>query len=121
MQITDNVAECYFLSNYREIDLFSEADIEDARLFGDGYDFQLTLPNQLYLAEVKGLQTETGAIRMTQNEYEKAQEYGSDYALVAVKNLQDVPIFETIFNPIAELKFEKSIMRAEQVFYRTGI
>jgi hypothetical protein len=121
MQVTGYTAECYFWKHYRKIDRFLQAEIEDARLFGDGYDFQLTLPNLIYLAEVKGLQTKTGSIRMTQNEYEKAQEYNSNYALIIVSNLQDIPEFKPIFNPAAELRFEKCSIKSEQIFYRTGV
>ncbi|MDR3110339.1 MAG: DUF3883 domain-containing protein [Planctomycetaceae bacterium] len=120
MQITGYTAECYFLRHYKKISDFANAAIEDARLFGDGYDFQMTLPTQLYLAEVKGMRETSGQLRMTQNEYEKAEEYGKDYALVIVANLQDAPVFKTIFNPLNELKLTLDKTQPKPtVFYRS--
>jgi len=65
----------YFLQNYQQVSLFADAAIDDARQLGDGYDFQLTLGSVYWLAEVKGLRTRTGAIRLTQNEFDKATEF----------------------------------------------
>ena len=121
MQITGSEAEHYFLGNYKTIGTFAEADIADARLFGDGYDFQLSLLTQYYLAEVKGLRKNTGNIRMTQKEYQKASEYSEDYVLVVVSNLDDIPKMTTIFNPVHEIAFEKQTISTEQIVYRSSI
>jgi hypothetical protein len=121
MQETGKEAEYYFLNNYQTIDIFSGASIEDARLFGDGYDFQLSLPEQYYLAEVKGLQSDNGNIRLTAKEHEKAFEYKNDYVLVIVKNLVEVPKLISIFNPLQNLEFKKCVIASEQVFYRSMI
>lgn len=117
MQETGREAECYFLNNYRMIDIFAEAIITDARLFGDGYDFQLTLMDKYMLAEIKGMKRINGNIRMTQKEYEKAMEYKSDYALVVVQNLIEIPVFYTVFDPINNLHFEEKRSHTEQVNY----
>ena len=119
MQMTGSEAEYYFFNNYRMIELFSNADIADARLFGDGYDFQLSLANQYYLAEVKGLLSESGKIRMTQKEYQKASEYSHDYVLVVVSNLGAVPKMTTFFNPVSEIAFDKQTISTEQIIYRS--
>jgi len=122
MQVTGYTAECYFYRHYAKIDKFAGASIEDARLFGDGYDFQLTLRRHIYLAEVKGLQKENGSIRMTDNEFNKAREYGSDYALVIVANLMESPKLVPIFNPTVELKLEQRQLQSKpQVFYTSEI
>ena len=95
--------------------------MKDARLFGDGYDFQMTVSSHYYLAEVKGLKTTKGSIRMTKNEYEKASEYTSDYALVIISNLSDVPKMISVFNPVHTIKFDKCSHTTEQVFYRADV
>jgi hypothetical protein len=41
LQETGLEAELYFINNYETIDIFKNATLEDARLFGDGYDFQI--------------------------------------------------------------------------------
>lgn len=121
MQETGREAEYYFLNNYQKIDTFVEASILDARLLGDGYDFQLTIADKFFLAEIKGLKHKNGNIRMTQNEYEKAVEYKTDYALVVVKNLIDIPIFHTFFDPVKYLHFEEKRLHTEQVNYYSRI
>jgi len=117
MQKTGREAEYYFLNNYSVIEPFSNATISDARLFGDGYDFQLTLTDKYFLAEIKGLKYASGNIRMTHREYEKAQEYKKDYALVIVKNLVEAPVFLSIFDPIQNMKFEEKRTTTEQILY----
>ena len=99
------------------IDTFSHAIIKDTRLFGDGYDFQMTVNEHYYLAEIKGLKSNVSNIRMTKNEYKTAIEYTKDYALVIVSNLADVPKMVPIFNPIQNLEFEQHKIASEQIFY----
>jgi hypothetical protein len=121
MQQTGIEAEYYFMCNFNTITAFAGAYLTDARLFGDGYDFQLAVSNHYYLAEVKGLKSKTGSIRMTKNEYEKAIEYTGDYALVVISNLSDAPKMVSVFNPVKEIEFEKCLLTAEQVYYRADI
>jgi len=121
MQETGREAEYYFLNNYRMIEIFAKADIADARLFGDGYDFQLTLADKYFLAEVKGLKHINGNIRMTQNEYEKAIEYKTNYVLVIVKNLIETPTFYPVYDPINNMHFEEKRLHTEQVNYYSKI
>ena len=78
--------------------------LEDARLWGDGYDFQVQCDNSYFLAEVKGLRTTKGSIRLTQNEYNKASEYKNDYILVVVSNLTNTTKLNNIKNPIEKLQ-----------------
>jgi len=78
LQETGKEAEFYFMNNYQTIDKFSSGILEDARLWGDGYDFQIQIENNFCLAEVKGIREKSGSIRLTQNEYNKAQEFNSD-------------------------------------------
>ncbi|MFA6426655.1 MAG: DUF3883 domain-containing protein [Phycisphaerae bacterium] len=91
LQETGQEAEFYFLHNYQSVPVFQNGIIEDARNFGDGYDFQVVKDSNYLLAEVKGVKTDIGSIRMTKNEFEKAREYENDYFLVVVSNLIEVP------------------------------
>ena len=107
LQETGLEAELYFMKNFNSIDKFKNGIIEDARLFGDGYDFQITVNESLYLAEVKGIRASKGRFRMTENEYNKALEYKNDYLITLVLNMNELPVFLTIENPAYNLKFKK--------------
>jgi len=43
------------MNNYNSIDIFKNGLLEDARLYGDGYDFQVTINESSFLAEIKGI------------------------------------------------------------------
>jgi hypothetical protein len=107
LQETGLEAELYFMNNYKLIDVFKKGVIEDARLYGDGYDFQVNVDSNSFLAEVKGIRTKKGKFRLTENEYNKALEYKDDYIVTLVLNLNDLPTFLTIENPIKNLSFKK--------------
>jgi hypothetical protein len=121
MQKTGAEAEYYFLNNYKEIDQFSNSDIEDARLLGDGYDFQLTSSNTLYLAEIKGVRLSNGHIRMTKNEFDKAKEFKNEYALVVIHSLELLPKMITVFNPANTIEFERRVITSEQVYFQSAV
>ena len=55
LQITGQEAEIYFMHNYTNIQHFSSGSLDDARLFGDGYDFQVNVNENSYLTEIKGI------------------------------------------------------------------
>lgn len=55
LQETGLEAELFFMNNYEEIPKFKGGYLEDARLLGDGYDFQINVKNTYYLAEIKGI------------------------------------------------------------------
>lgn len=107
LQETGLEAELYFMNNFNSIDQFKNGILEDARLFGDGYDFQINVNESLYLSEVKGIRDRKGRFRMTENEYNKALEYKNDYLITLVLNMNDLPVFLTIENPVNNLKFKK--------------
>ena len=120
MQHTGIEAEYFFYNNFTKIEVFKTAIITDARLFGDGYDFQLTINDDYYLAEVKGIKEKTGSVRFTKNEFEKAKEYSKKYALVVVSNLFEAPRMTYIFNPLGEITFSKHTIRSEQIYYQSA-
>lgn len=119
LQITGQEAEIFFLNNYKTISLFEDGKIEDARLFGDGYDFQIEVSPVFYLAEIKGLRTNAGSIRITQNEFKKAKEYGDTYILSVVCNLNDVPKIAIVENPLKNLKFIPKEINNKQITYHS--
>jgi len=88
-------------------------------LLGDGYDFQIEVEKHFFLTEIKGLRTDYGSIRMTQNEFFKAKEYNNNYALVVVSNLSDIPKMSVIFNPTASITFTQKIILSKQYNYHS--
>jgi len=119
LQKTGLEAEMYFLNNYDNIDIFNNGNIEDTRLLGDGYDFQIEVDNDYFLAEVKGIRNKKGSIRLTKNEYIKANEYKDKYILSIVSNLNDIPKITLIPHPIEQLSFTRNIIKQEQVTFNT--
>jgi len=120
LQVTGQEAELFFMNNYMKIDSFENGILEDARIFGDGYDFQVEVQKHFFLAEIKGMRTGYGSIRMTQNEFNKAKEYCDDYALVVVSNLSDIPKMSVVFNPTNKIDFTAKAMNTKQVSYHTS-
>ena len=115
LQETGLEAELYFINNYNEIDFYKNGFLEDARLFGDGYDFQVTVNQHSFLSEVKGIRENKGRFRLTENEYKKAQEYRSDYVITLVLNLNDSPRFLSIDNPVKNLQFETRLTKSKEI------
>jgi hypothetical protein len=114
LQETGLEAELYFMNNYNSINLFKNALLEDARLFGDGYDFQINTNRDYFLAEIKGIREKKGKFRLTENEYKKALEYKDKYVVTIVMNLNQVPYFLTIEDPIKNLNFREQIIKSRE-------
>lgn len=119
LQETGQEAEFYFMHNYDSVPAFHNCTIEDARLFGDGYDFQVLKESGFLLAEIKGIKASSGSIRMTNNEFLKAREYENDYFLVVVSNLADMPKITPIENPVKQLKLTQKKIVSSQVNYHS--
>lgn len=107
------------MQNFRTIPQFKDASIEDARKFGDGYDFQIQLENEYVLAEVKGIRAKKGAFRLTENEYSKAKKYKQAYGLVVVSNLEDMPKMIAVFDPLNKLTFTESVIQTTQLNFHS--
>lgn len=122
LQETGLEAELFFIRNFNSIDIFKNGILDDARLFGDGYDFQISVEKTSYLAEVKGIREKKGKFRLTENEYTKALEYNVDYIIALVLNLNDSPTFSTIKDPVRNLKFEEKVVnpRATKEYHLIG-
>lgn len=119
LQLTGQEAELFFKNNYQQIDCFKDGLLEDARLLGDGYDFQIQIETKYFLVDVKGIRSTYGAFRMTEKEYTCAEEYKDDYGLVVVSNLENIPKMTPIFNPTKELILERNYKIQEQVSYHS--
>jgi hypothetical protein len=119
LQLTGQEAELYFLNNYQSIQSFANGIIDDARLYGDGYDFQVKVSEKYFLAEVKGVKALTGSVRLTENEFSKAREYKDEYGLVVVSNLAELPKMTIVFNPIANLQLTKKVISKSQTTYHS--
>jgi len=115
LQETGLEAELFFMNNFNTIKIFQNGVLEDARLYGDGYDFQIDVENTSFLAEVKGIREKKGKFRLTENEYQKAVEYKNDYIITLILNLNDIPQILTIENPIKNLVFEEKIIESKTV------
>ena len=109
------------MNNYRTIVSFENGALQDARLFGDGYDFQITVGNDYFLSEVKGVRGNTGGIRLTSNEFDKASEFRGKFCLAVVSSLEAVPRINVFFDPLSEFKFSKQAIRSEQVSYSISL
>lgn len=114
LQETGLEAELYFINNYNEIPSFNNGILEDARLYGDGYDFQINVNENSFLAEVKGIREKKGRFRLTEKEFLMASEYKNDYIIALVLNMNDTPTLLTIENPISNLKFEERIIKSKE-------
>ncbi len=119
LQKTGLEAEMFFINNYNNLEIFNGGLLEDARLFGDGYDFQIQVNSNYFLAEVKGIRENKGAIRLTDNEYNKANKYKEKYILSIVSNLNNIPKIIVIPNPLKQLSFNKNIIKQEQTMFNT--
>lgn len=117
---TGNEAEFYFLQNYQTIALFENGIIEDARLWGDGYDFQIQIENDFLITEVKGVREPKGPIRLTSKEFEQANNFLDKYFLVVVSNLNSTPKMTAIQNPIKEISFTSKDIVSTQTYFHTG-
>jgi hypothetical protein len=122
LQETGLEAELFFINNYQRIDFLTGGILEDARLYGDGYDFQITVANDFFLADVKGVRNakaDKNSIRLTENEFNKAIEYQDKYFLAVILNLTEEPTIKMIQNPTQTLSFEKSSFQPKiQTEYR---
>ena len=119
LQLTGQEAELYFKENYRRIETFSHGTLKDARQLGDGYDFEIKIESNYFLAEVKGIRKSYGAFRMTEKEFARAEEYKNDYGLIIISNLENVPKMTAVFNPLKNIPLEKQERTLQQISYHS--
>lgn len=119
LQKTGKEAEYFFMSNYKSIKIFENAIIEDARLWGDGFDFQMNTNENFILAEIKGIREKSGSIRMTKNEFNKANEYKDSYFLIVISNISKTPKMNILQNPLEKLELEEKELISTQINYHS--
>lgn len=120
LQETGKEAEFFFMSNYKKISSFENGLIEDARHWGDGYDFQIKIDESFLLAEVKGVREKSGSIRITQNEFDRANEYQNNYFLIVISNLSKSPKMNVFENPLNKIDFAKKEIKSVQLNYHSN-
>jgi hypothetical protein len=120
--ITGKAAEEYFKINYPLISNFKDYDIKDTTNFACGFDFKLSLAEKFYCVEVKGLNSNTGNIMLTEKEYSVAHKLHERYCLFVVKNFVEKPRHQFYFNPLnCGLIFQKNERSVMQINYSTKI
>ena len=120
--ITGIAAEEYFKVNYKNVNHFSEFEIKDTTNLACGFDFKLSSDMQYYCVEVKGLNSNTGSIAMTEKEFSVAQNLREKYCLFIVTNFIEKPIHQYYFDPLnSRLKFKKTERQIIQTNYSTSI
>lgn len=117
LQATGYSAEIFFMDNYKTIPHFLNGALEDARMLGDGYDFQISVGEEFFLAEVKGIREKSGSFRMTRKEFETANEHKDKYALIVVANLTEEPKMKSFLHPINHFDFREKIIETRQPYY----
>lgn len=120
-QNSERQAESFFRSNYQQIAIFEDGKIEDARLYKDGYDFQVEVGGKFFLADIKGMKGHKGSVWISDGEYEKADKYQDEYALIVVSNLSDKPSMQAVFNPLDRLDFFQYAVGMEKSGYHTDV
>lgn len=120
LQTTGREAELFFMQNFSKLDTLKGGILEDARLLGDGFDFQIQIETRFVLAEIKGIRDLRGGVRLTENEYQKAKEYKDDYGLIVVSNLEFTPKMTAVFNPLANIELKKKSTVYKQVSYHSS-
>lgn len=91
-------------------------DFVDMRDYGCGYDFQIVVSDkQVYAIEVKGFLEDEGGILITGKEWETAGIMKTDYYLVLVSNIDEVPVITVINNPYEKLSPKRNLQAIIQV------
>jgi hypothetical protein len=118
--ITGRAAEEYFKINYPSVIEFKDYDLKDTTNFACGFDFKLSFDKNFFCVEVKGLNTKTGNILLTEKEYLVASELRMQYCLFVVKNFAEKPYHKIFFDPLnSDLIFKKNKRIVTQVNYST--
>lgn len=120
--ITGKAAEEYFKVNYNSINDFRGFELSDTTNHACGFDFKLSLEKDFYCVEVKGINTITGSIAMTEKEFIVANNLKKEYCLFVVSNFIEKPIHQYFFDPLnSGLKFKKVERQVTQINYSTSI
>ena len=121
--LTGKAAEEYFVLNYQNITPFQNYLLTDTTNMGCGFDYKLSLNNDNYYVEVKGINERQGNILMTDKEHSMAEELLERYCLFVVCNFKKSPIHQMFFNPLYDerLLFAKQERQVTQISYTSNI
>ncbi len=120
--VTGRAAEEYFKVNYSTISDFKGFELSDTTNLACGFDFKLSFDKDFYCIEVKGINTITGNIAMTEKEFIVAENLKKDYCLFVVSNFIEKPIHQYFFDPLnSGLKFKKVERQITQISYSATI
>lgn len=121
--ITGKAAEEYFVMNYQSINEFENYELMNTTQLGCGFDFKLSLAQNHYYVEVKGLNTKTGSILMTEKEHNVADDLRELYCLFIVSNFRENPEHHFYFNPLytSRLEFKRQEEQITRVSYSAQI
>lgn len=120
--ITGKAAEEYFKFNYKTVNQFSDYELNDTTNLSCGFDYKLSLNSNFYCVEVKGLNTNSGSIALTEKEFCVANELKKTYCLFVVMNFIEKPNHKFFFDPLnSRLTFKKVERKVIQTNYSTSI
>ena len=121
--LTGKAAEEYFVLNYRKITPFCNYSLSDTTNMGCGFDYKLTLNDDNYYIEVKGINERQGNVMMTEKEHYMAEILSDKYCLFVVSNFKDSPTHQLFFNPLHcdKLLFQKQERTIIQTTFTTSI
>ena len=120
--ITGKAAEEYFKINYQLVSNFDGFEIKDTTNLACGFDFRLSLDLSFFCVEVKGLNTNSGSISMTEKEFLMAKSLRDKYCLFVVANFREKPNHQHFFDPLnSGLSFKKTEREVIQINYSTLI
>ncbi|MDR0510604.1 MAG: DUF3883 domain-containing protein [Rikenellaceae bacterium] len=118
--ITGKSAEEYFKINYPTINQFNGYELHDTTSLACGFDFRLSQSADFYCVEVKGLNSNTGNILMTEKEFFVANKLKRQYCRFVVMNFAEKPYHEYFFDPLgSRLDFRKVERTVKQISYTT--
>lgn len=121
--MTGRAAEEYFVLNYNTVPAFKDYQLTDTTLMGCGFDYKLSLREDNFYVEVKGLNERQGSILMTEKEYNMADVLSEKFCLFVVSNFKEKPFHQLFFNPLnnERLVFQRNERSVLQVSYSANI
>ena len=120
--ITGKAAEEYFKVNYNTINNFKDFELKETTNLACGFDFKLSLNSNFYCVEVKGLNTNSGNIALTEKEFLVANELKKKYCLFVVMNFIEKPNHQLFFDPLSSrLTFKKVERKVTQINYSASV
>lgn len=121
--VTGKAAEEYFVMNYQSIPQFQNYSLTDTTNMGCGFDYKLSMEENNFYVEVKGISDSKGGILMTEKEHEMAESLADKFCLFVVSNFRDTPVHQMFFNPLHSgiITFKRQERQIIQVSYTARI